>query len=330
MGVSECSDLAVIQLQGSDFPYLGWFDGNTAVGQEVYAAGFPLGDPEYTLTKGIVSKENTSGETSWASVDGVIEHDATINPGNSGGPLVAQDGRVVGVNFASSGATGQYFAIGRQAANLALDLLKTGTDYQSIGINPRAVSTEDGSITGVWVSSVESGSPADRAGIKAGDLITSLEGVLLAQDGTLSSYCDILRSRDAASTMAIKVIRWSTGEELEGQLNGRELASAAPPTTPYVRINKISVENGVYIVDYETFGYTEQLPGQHVHFFFNTVTPDQAGRPGVGPWYLYGGPRPFNKYTVSDKPANATEMCALVANADHSVIQNSGNCKLLP
>jgi hypothetical protein len=130
--------------------------------------------------------------------------------------------------------------------------------------------------------------------------------------------------------MGIKVIRWSTGEELEGQLNGRELASAAPPTTPYVRINKITLDNSTYIVDYETFGYTEKLPGQHVHFFFNTVAPEQAGRPGRGPWYLYGGPRPFDKYTVADKPSGATEMCALVANADHSVILDSGNCKLLP
>lgn len=330
LGVSECSDLAVIQIVGSDFPYLGWFESSTAVGQEVYAAGFPLGDPEFTLTKGIVTKENTGGDTNWASVDGVVEHDATINPGNSGGPLVAPDGRVVGVNFAGSGATGQYFAIGRQAAALALDVLKGGADFQAIGINPQAVSTEDGSITGVWVSAVESGSLADKAGVKAGDIITALEGVLLAQDGTLSSYCDILRTRNAGDTMAIKVLRWSTGEELEGQLNGRELQPAAPPTTPYVRINKITLDNNVYIVEYETFGYTEQLPGQHVHFFFNTVSPDQAGNPGNGPWYLWGGPRPFNKYTVSDKPANATQMCALVANSNHSVIQESGNCKALP
>jgi serine/threonine protein kinase/S1-C subfamily serine protease len=330
LGVSECSDLAVIQITGSDFPFLGWFDGDTAVGQEVYAAGFPLGDPEYTMTRGIVSKENTSGDTNWASVDGVVEHDATINPGNSGGPLVAPDGRVVGVNFAGSGATGQYFAIGRQAASGVVDILKTGADYQSIGINPRAVSTEDGSIKGVWVAAVESGSPADRAGVKAGDMITALEGVLLAQDGTLSSYCDILQTRSATDTMSINVLRWATGEELEGQLNGRELQAAAPPTTPYVRINKITLDNNRYVVEYETFGYTEQLPGQHVHFFFNTVAPEQAGRPGLGPWILYGGPRPFQDYTVGDRPANATQMCALVANSDHSVIQGSGNCKALP
>ena len=110
-----------------------------------------------------------------------------------------------------------------------------------------------------------------------------------------------------------------------------------PPTATatlpplYVRINSITVnDSGQYVVDYETFGYTEQLPGMHVHFFFNTVSVEQAGSPGKGPWYLYGGPRPFTKYSESDRPADATQMCALVANSNHSVIPESGNCANLP
>jgi hypothetical protein len=105
------------------------------------------------------------------------------------------------------------------------------------------------------------------------------------------------------------------------------------PTYPplYVRINSISVnDSSQYVVDYETFGYTEQLPGQHVHFFFNSVQPEQAGSPGSGPWILYGGPRPFTKYRVGDRPANAAQMCVLVANSNHSVIAESGNCIDLP
>ena len=97
-----------------------------------------------------------------------------------------------------------------------------------------------------------------------------------------------------------------------------------------MRINSITIENGYYIVDYETFGYTEQLPGVHIHFFFNTVPPEQAGSPGSGPWYLWGGPRPFDGYKVSDRPAAATQMCALQANANHSVNLNTGNCVDLP
>jgi len=89
---------------------------------EVYAAGFPLGDPEYTLTRGIVSKEKANGESSWASIDYVIEHDATINPGNSGGPLVTSDGQVVGVNYATSNiGVNQFYAIANVEAK---DIIK--------------------------------------------------------------------------------------------------------------------------------------------------------------------------------------------------------------
>jgi len=109
-----------------------------------------------------------------------------------------------------------------------------------------------------------------------------------------------------------------------------EIPTATMPAL-YVRINGISIDASQrYVVDYETFGYTEQLPGMHVHFFFNTVTPEQAGMPGSGPWILYGGPRPFTGYRVSDKPYMATHMCALVANANHSIIPESGNCFNLP
>jgi hypothetical protein len=104
-----------------------------------------------------------------------------------------------------------------------------------------------------------------------------------------------------------------------------------PPGILYVRINKITIDDqNRYVVEYETFEYTEQLPGMHVHFFFNTVTPEQAGSPGRGPWELYGGPRPFTEYSVSERPANATQMCALVANPNHSVQPGSGNCVDLP
>jgi hypothetical protein len=67
-----------------------------------------------------------------------------------------------------------------------------------------------------------------------------------------------------------------------------------------------------------------------VHFFFDTVPQEQAGRPGSGPWILYAGPIPFRDYRVSDRPNRADRMCILVANRDHSVIQDTGNCVALP
>ena len=107
--------------------------------------------------------------------------------------------------------------------------------------------------------------------------------------------------------------------------------ATVPPGIPFVRINSITIDsNNRYVVEYETFEYTEVLPGTHIHFFFNTVSPQNAGSPGSGPWILYGGPRPFTGYRVSDKPSAATQMCVLVANPNHSVQPNSGNCADLP
>ncbi len=222
LGVSECADLAVIDIDGDGYPYLTWYDGVVDVGLDVYAAGFPLGDPEYTLTRGIISKARTGGETSWASVDDVVEHDATINPGNSGGPLVSGDGRIVGVNYASVSSTNQYYAIAQAQALPVIDRLRQGQDYLSIGVNGLAVNDGE-SLSGIWVSSVKSGSPADVAGVKGGDIILSLENLVLATDGTLADYCDILRSHTPDDTLALEVLRFDTQEVLEGQLNGREL-----------------------------------------------------------------------------------------------------------
>ncbi|MFO7537940.1 MAG: trypsin-like peptidase domain-containing protein [Chloroflexota bacterium] len=221
LGVSECADLAIIDIEGDGFSYLEWFDGNVDVGLDVYAAGFPLGDPEYTLTRGIVSKARTDGRTNWASVANVIEHDATINPGNSGGPLVTSDGKVVAVNYAGASSVGQFFAIAQPQALPVIEQMRQGNDVLSLGINGTAVLAD--SLSGIWVSSVKSGSPADRAGVRGGDILTRLEGLILATDGTMADYCDILRSRSPEDTLALEVLRFETEEVLEGQINGREL-----------------------------------------------------------------------------------------------------------
>ena len=226
LGVSECWDLAVIDVEGEGYSYLDWYTGEIKPGMDVYTAGFPLGDPEYTLTKGIISKANANGETSWASLDAVIEHDARIRGGNSGGPLVTSDGKVVGINFAGIESTDQNFAILGSRAQPVIERLSEGQDVESIGINGQAVITEDGSLSGIWVSSVKSGSPADKTGIQGGDILTSMEGLLLATDGTMADYCDILRTHNPDDTIAIEVLRYASEEYLEGQLNGRELETS--------------------------------------------------------------------------------------------------------
>ncbi len=233
MGASECSDLALIQVEGvSDVPYLAWFDGTIEPGLEVYAAGYPLGDPQYTLKKGIVSKARANGDTNWASIDSVIEHDAATLPGNSGGPLVTVDGKVVGVNYASDQA-GERFAISEVEVKRILSDFEAGHDVTSIGINGLAVADATTGLYGIWVSSVKSGAPADTAGVKPGDVITRLEGLVLSTDGTMGDFCRILRSRNAGSPMAVQVLRFDTKEVLEGQINGsRALTAVAALNAP--------------------------------------------------------------------------------------------------
>ena len=226
LGVSECSDLAVIDIEGDNHPYLEWFVGPIDVGLEIYSAGFPLGDPEFTLTKGIVSKANAGGETDWASLSSVLEHDATINPGNSGGPLVDGSGKIVGVNYAASPMFSQCFAISRDVASQTIDQLRQDQDVDSIGVNGVAVMSDDGSLSGVWVSSVASGSAADIAGVLPGDIVTTMEGLFLGVDGTMADYCDILRTHGSEATLAIEVLRYQDGQYLEGQLNGRPLETS--------------------------------------------------------------------------------------------------------
>ena len=225
VGVSECNDLAVLQLtDGGDYPTLSWSSRTAEPPLEVYAAGFPLGDPEYTMTKGVVSKAETNGDTSWASVREVIEHDAVIHPGNSGGPLVDTNGGVVGVNYAGGDpgtGTSQFFAINASNAKKVVERLKEGDD-ESIGVNGQAVVDEEAGLAGVYVRGVAPGGIASEAGVKPGDLITTLNGVAL-ESGTLAEYCDVLRSNDLTDAMAIRVVRLDTEEVLEGELNGKAL-----------------------------------------------------------------------------------------------------------
>jgi serine protease Do len=225
LGVSECSDLAVIDIQGDGYEYLEWFDGPITTGLDIYVAGFPLGDPEFTLTRGIVAKEKADGETNWASVDHVIQHDASTNPGNSGGPVVTADGKVVAIHYAGDPSVIQQFAIGRDEALGIIDRLSAGTDVDSIGVNGEAVVGTD--ISGIWVASVASGSAADNAGIKGGDLILSMENLDLATDGTMASYCDILRTHNPGDTLNVEVLRFDTQQVLAGQINGRPLVETA-------------------------------------------------------------------------------------------------------
>ncbi len=181
LGVSECNDLALIDIAESEpLPYLEWFDGEVTAGLDVYAAGFPLGDPEFTLTRGIVAKARAAGDiTGTSSIDHTLEHDANIQPGNSGGPLVSTEGTVIGVNYAGGAVattTAQFFAIAHDLASPVVEQMEGG-DVESIGINGWAVFDEALGVSGIWVAGVSAGSPAAEADILPGDIITVAERV---------------------------------------------------------------------------------------------------------------------------------------------------------
>ncbi len=224
LGASECLDLAVVQLEGTGLPFLGWHQGDIKTGLDVYSAGYPLGAAEeFTLTRGIVSKNDFAFDTQWASLGHVIEHDARIRGGNSGGPLVDPEGAVVGINYAGDDSLDYNYAIHRDVARDAFEALSKGERVASIGINAKAWRSEDGSLAGVWVQSVEAGGPADVAGVEPGDLIYKLGGVSVGLDGTLADYCKVLDTQGVDATIDVDVYRPTQDAILSGQVNGKEL-----------------------------------------------------------------------------------------------------------
>jgi serine protease Do len=224
LGASECLDLAVIQLDADDLPYMSWREGEIKNALDVYSAGFPGGDPEFTLTKGIVSKADTASEDSWASLDHVIEHDARIRGGNSGGPLVDGNGRVVGVNYAGSDELDYNYAIHRDQVLPVIEDLKAGKPVLSLGINAEAMAVaDDGSAVGIWVASVKAGGPADEAGVEPGDVLVDMAGISLGANGTLEDYCRVLQTQGTDATIDVSLYRPSTKEIWDGQFNGRAL-----------------------------------------------------------------------------------------------------------
>lgn len=144
---------------------------------------------------------------------------------------------MIAVHYWGNSQTRQARGISRDVAIPTVEKLRSGNDIDTIGINGQAVSNEDGSVVGIWVSSVQPGSPADKAGIKGGDLLTNIGDLPMAVDGTMGTYCDVLRSHKPGETINVKLIRWAAGDVMEGQINGRELAVAskfqggAPTTT---------------------------------------------------------------------------------------------------
>ncbi len=190
VGVDKDTDIAVIKIDAKEpLPSVKLGNSDAAqVGDWVIAIGSPF-DLSQTVTAGIVSAKNRTIEKGQkGQFQHFVQTDAAINPGNSGGPLLDMDGEVIGVNTAiytqSAGYQGIGFAMpSNTVVNTYNQLI--GPDHKvtrgSIGITfqpdlPSAVGRVYGFKTGVLVSSVQPGGPGDKAGLKAGDIIVSIDG----------------------------------------------------------------------------------------------------------------------------------------------------------
>ncbi len=235
LGRSECNDLALLKIEGEKFSPLRWSGATPKPGVDVYAAGFPLGESEPTITKGIISKARANGNMAWASIDHVVEHDANIQPGNSGGALVSTDGRVVGVNFAGGDSfgtgTAQFFAIASDLAQPVIERLRNG-DFETLGVNAQAFRDPEKNVSGVWVAAVQDGSPAANVGLRAGDIITTMRGLPVGLDGTMRDYCKIVRSSNDNEAIGVEVYRPDSKTTFSGEFRGRELSESFSFSAP--------------------------------------------------------------------------------------------------
>lgn len=233
VGISECADLAVLALEANghmlSLPYLEFETGEVQLRAQVAAFGFPLGADEIVRTSGRITAVPQRADTRWASVYGVIGHSAKLEPGSSGGPLLDRAGKVIGINYAGSAEDREYAAIGSASALPILELLRSGQDLYSLGINGEAVEG-DGAGDSIWVVSVKPGSAADQAGLVAGDRIVELADLPVGEYGSMDVYCDIIRSHDPNDVLPLAVQRGAKGELWRGQLNGRPLTATTPVT----------------------------------------------------------------------------------------------------
>ena len=218
VGQDSQTDLAVLKIEKDGLTPAEFADSDQAVvGEFVMAVGSPLG-LDTTVTQGIISAVNRQVES-----DGVvytcIQTDAAINSGNSGGALVNSDGKVIGINtlkLSGSGVEGIGFAI---PINSTLDVIDQLIDHKKVlrpyigitGINiDEELSEQEDLEIGVYVKSVEDFSPAEKAGIKPGDVIIKADGKDIT---TMDELTEIKNSHQIGETMTLVVTR--NGEERE-------------------------------------------------------------------------------------------------------------------
>jgi serine protease Do len=219
VGTDPQSDIAVLKVEGDGFPYLELGDSDSVqVGEWVLAIGSPFGQTN-SVTAGIVS---ATGRTAMRILgqDGYedfIQTDAAINPGNSGGPLIDLDGRVIGVNTAIISRSGGYNGIGLaipvDMAAFVVDQLKdSGTvtrgflGVQIANLDPDMAEGQGlkRNADGAFVHSVVEGSPADKAGLKAQDVIVELNGDTVVDSGDFRNKISMTKPGTKVSLVVMR------------------------------------------------------------------------------------------------------------------------------
>ena len=220
-GADPRSDVAVLKIAARGLPALKWGDSaRLEVGEWVVAMGNPFG-LSHTLTTGVVSAK---GRTSLGINDyeDFIQTDAAINPGNSGGPLLNLDGEVVGMNTAIFSRSGGYMGVGfaipsNLTRTIAEQLVASGRVTRGyIGLTVQPLTREIAEALrlnhnqGALVNEVQAGSPAQRAGIREGDVLTRFDGTPLSDGGQYRNRAALARP---GSTVTLALVR--EGRHLE-------------------------------------------------------------------------------------------------------------------
>lgn len=227
-------DLGIVQIDAKNLQPLELGDSaKLKVGQTVIAIGNALGKFTNTVTLGIVSglgRRVVAGdpfEGSAESLDNLIQTDAAINPGNSGGPLLNSAGQVIGVNVATTeGAQGISFAIPiNSVKKIVEEFVSKGTVSRPfLGIQYKFISKDVAILyeypKGAYVQDVIEGSAADKAGIKAGDIITKIDGQTIDSE---SKIADTIATKNIGNKVALHI--WNDGKERDASAILQELPS---------------------------------------------------------------------------------------------------------
>ncbi len=273
VGRDAKTDLALLKVEATGLPVIPLGDSTALqVGEPVMAIGNPFG-LEQTVTTGIVSA--TGRVIGSGPYDNFIQTDASINPGNSGGPLINARGEVIGINTAifsrSGGSVGIGFAVPSSLAKTVItQLADRGTverGWLGVSIQPLtkelAKSFKRGDGTGALVSTVVEGSPADKAGVKAGDVIVEFNGKKVSKATDLPGLvADVPVGKDAPMVVMrdgaelrlnahIARLEDETPAKVDADTDGKGKLglSVQPLTPPVARELGLKVREGVLVRD---------------------------------------------------------------------------------